>query len=192
MKHILFLMGREAGWVGWLFFFSFIFLVHYFFPDIKVNMSEQSGQAELFMGHLLKVILQNYQHYVASAVSLNIQQLWKHGSSIHGAIIRCNSKTAWIIQSCVWNSTVILTMMWPLRHYVNLKMAIFLVWVSAVCLFVCFFFLVHYQVTYCFLCLNRNSLPKSQRWRTENEWHNTLHKGQYCVALKFYRHVSCD
>lgn len=38
-------------------------------------MSEQSGQAELLAGHLLKVILQNYQHYVATAVSRNMQQL---------------------------------------------------------------------------------------------------------------------
>lgn len=72
MKHIFFLMGCEAGWVGWLYFIFFnVFFVHYFFPDIKVNMSEQSGQAELLAGRLLKVILQNYQHYVASVWTCN-------------------------------------------------------------------------------------------------------------------------
>lgn len=34
---------------------TFILHIYYFFTDIKVNMTEQSSQAELLAGHLLKV-----------------------------------------------------------------------------------------------------------------------------------------
>lgn len=79
MKHIFLNGGRSR--VGGLTFFWCTFMLHIynFFTGIKVNMTDQSSQAELLAGHLLKVSLQRcfsyiYQHYVASVVSLNMQQ----------------------------------------------------------------------------------------------------------------------
>lgn len=158
----------------------------FFFCHISFSLllSWHKGQHE-------RAVWAVYQHYVASAVSLNMQQLWKHGSSIQEAIIRCKAKPH-ELQSCVWNSTLILTLMWPLRHYVNLKMAIFLTDLlfgcSAVCLFVLFPATLSSDILF--------PVPESQQFtkvtKMKERTNDMLHKGKCCIALKLYRHVSCD
>lgn len=76
---------------------KFKLLIYFLFPDIKVNMTEQSRQGDLLARSLLKVSMQRYfsytyQHYVATVVFLNMQQLRKEGSIIQGAIIRSKGK----------------------------------------------------------------------------------------------------
>lgn len=100
MKHISPNGGVEQGGRVDFFLCTFILHIYYLFTDIKANMTDQSSQAELLAGHLLKVSPQKvFLIHLSALCSFSglsehatISKKQNKGSVIQGAIISCKSK----------------------------------------------------------------------------------------------------